>query len=286
MDDEELDDDEAGIISGEESEPESESEPEDVRLAEPSKTSIYNSEGLLEKLEDISWPDNVDWIQKLSVVVDQQAGIDVNDDLSRELEFYNQALNGTREAFEKLQSMGLPFLRPPDYYAEMVKTDSHMLKVKGRLLSEKKKIEEAEERRKARDNKKMSKEIQAQKLKEKVKNKKESIESVKKWRKQRQQSGFAKGGEEEMGLNFEDGKGFERNKGRRGVAANDRSGGARGRGGMKGKVGNQKGREFKNSRFGFGGRKGMKKQNTTDTTDSLKGFNGAENQRNKKKIDV
>ena len=105
--------------------------------------------------------------------------------LAREMAFYTQALDGTRQAFEKLQSMGLPFLRPPDYYAEMVKTDSHMLKIKGKLLIEKKKIEEAEERKKAREAKKISKEVQAQKNKERAKRKKEDIESVKKWRKQR-----------------------------------------------------------------------------------------------------
>ncbi|BBG97224.1 Probable rRNA-processing protein EBP2 homolog [Prunus dulcis] len=56
--------------------------------------------------------------------------------------FYTQALEGARRAFEKLQSMGLPFLRLEDYYAKMVKLDSHMEKVKGHLLIEKK-IEEA-----------------------------------------------------------------------------------------------------------------------------------------------
>eukprot|EP00494_Astrolonche_serrata_P013234 UN13351 len=72
----------------------------------------------------------------------------------------------------------------------MVKTDTHMHKIKGKLLFEKKKIEEAEERKKARESKKRSKEVQAEKLKERAKEKKESIESVKKWRKQRQQGDF------------------------------------------------------------------------------------------------
>ncbi|KAL6289713.1 hypothetical protein ACE6H2_007223 [Prunus campanulata] len=57
--------------------------------------------------------------------------------------FYTQTLEGARRAFEKLQSMGLPFLRLEDYYAKMVKLDSHIEKVKGRLLIEKRKIEEA-----------------------------------------------------------------------------------------------------------------------------------------------
>ncbi|XAR71791.1 hypothetical protein NMG60_11018205 [Bertholletia excelsa] len=271
-----------------ESEDEDEDEDEDVKLAEPSKNSIYNRDGLLDKLGDISWPENVEWIHKLSVDIDQEQEVDVNDDLARELSFYTQALEGTRQALLKFQSMRRPFLRPSDYYAEMVKSDAHMEKVKGRLLAEKRKIEEAEERRKAREAKKIAKEVQAQKLKERAKQKKEEIESVKKWRKQRQQSGFAGGDKDgEIGLSFEDGKSFERsNKKRPWVAPGDRSGGKAGQGGGKGKKGagkKMKRREFRDSKFGFGGRKGLKKQNTADTTNDLRDFNKTTFSGNKKR---
>ncbi|KEH20373.1 rRNA-processing EBP2-like protein [Medicago truncatula] len=206
-------DGEAEYLSEEMSPSESESE-EDVKLAEPSKTAVNNRDALLDKLGDISWPENVEWIHKLSIDIDQEQEVDVNDDLARELAFYTQALEGTRQAFEKLQSIGLPFLRPADYYAEMVKTDSHMEKVKSRLLAEKQKMVEAEERRKAREAKRLSKEVQSQKLKERAKQKKDDIESVKKWRKQRQQSGFADDGADKA-LDFEDGKVFERSKKKR-----------------------------------------------------------------------
>lgn len=285
------DDDHVDFDGGEVSESESESgsefesepeEDEDVKLAEPSKNAIYNTDGILDKLGDISWPDNVSWIHKLSTDIDQAQDVDVNDDLARELAFYNQAVEGTKLAFEKLQSMGLPFLRPADYYAEMVKTDSHMEKVKGRLLAEKRRIEEAEERRKARETKKLSKEIQTQKLKERAKQKKEDIESVKKWRKQRQQSGFAAGDKEgEMDFSFEDGKSFERsNKKRPGVGPGDRSGGKTRQGG-KGK--NQKKRDFRDSKFGFGGRKAFKKQNTAETTNDFRDFKKGNASGNKKR---
>jgi len=261
----------------------SESEQEDVRLAEPSKKAVYNRDALLDKLGDISWPENVEWIHKLSIDVDQEQEVDVNDDLARELAFYTQALEGTRLAFEKLQSMGLPFLRPADYYAEMVKTDVHMEKVKGRLLAEKRKMEEAEERRKAREAKRLAKEIQAQKLKERAKQKKQDIESVKKWRKERQKSGFADNGDDaDTAFDFEDGKVFERsNKKRPGVAPGDRSGGKAKRAFGKGK--NQKKRDVKNSKFGFGGKKGLKKQNTADTTNDYGKFNKGAVPGNKKR---
>ena len=272
MSDEDIVEDQNEEASDSESESEGD---EDVELTEPSKNSINNRDGLLDKLGDICWPENVKWIHKLSIDIDQEQEVDVNDDLERELAFYTQALEGTREASVKLQSMGLPFLRPSDYYAEMVKTDSHMEKVKGKLLSEKRKIEEAEERRKARESKRLAKEIQAQKQKERAKQKKDEIESVKKWRKQRQQSGFAVGEKDAgMDLPFEDGKVFEKsNKKRPGVSPSDRSGGKARRGGV-GNPKNQKKREFRNSKFGSGGRKGLKKQNTTDTIDDVRSFKG------------
>ncbi|KAJ7946945.1 putative rRNA-processing protein EBP2 [Quillaja saponaria] len=164
----------------------------------------------------------------------------------------------------------------------MVKTDTHMEKVKGRLLTEKRKIEEAEERRKAREAKKLAKEIQAQKLKERAKQKKEEIESVKKWRKQRQQSGFAGGDKDaEMNFNFEDGKVFERsNKKRPWVAPGDWSGGKGRQGGGKGKKQNKRG--FRNSKFGFGGRKGLTKQNSAETTNEFRSFKNTSNKKRKK----
>ncbi|KAK8537072.1 hypothetical protein V6N12_043251 [Hibiscus sabdariffa] len=251
---------------------------------EPSKTAIYNREGLVEKLEDISWPENVDWMHKLCLDIDQEKEVDVNDDLARELAFYTQALEGTRLAFDKFQSMGLPFLRPPDYYAEMVKTDAHMQKVKGKLLAQKRQIEEAEERRKAREAKRIAKEVQAEKLKERAKQKKQEIEEVKKWRKQRQQSGFKDGKDSMPDLGFEDGKAFERSsKKRPGVSPGDRSGGKAKQGGGKGNNKNKKNREFRDSKFGFGGKKGMKKQNTAETTNDFRAFNKGGAAGNKKR---
>ncbi|KAJ0254785.1 rRNA-processing protein EBP2 [Hirschfeldia incana] len=266
-----IDEDEAASDSEAESLSDSDSENEITeKLAEPTKTAVYNRGGLLDKLQDISWPEDVDWTHKLTVEIDQgPQAVDVNDDLAREMAFYTQALEGTRQAFSKLQEMGLPFLRPGDYYAEMVKSDTHMEKVKSKLLYEKKQMEEAEERRKARDNKKMAKEVQSQKMKERAKQKKDEIESVKKWRKQRQQSGFSEKGAGELDLEFGNGKSFQRGGGKKrpGVSPGDRSGG---KGKSTSRMNNKK-REFRDSKFGHGGRKGLSKQNTAETTNDFKG---------------
>lgn len=71
-----------------------------MKLAEPSTNAVYNKDGLFDKLGDISWPDNVKWIHKLLIDIDKEQ--EVNDDLTRELAFYTQALEGTRQALVEL----------------------------------------------------------------------------------------------------------------------------------------------------------------------------------------
>ncbi|TYH98287.1 hypothetical protein ES332_A12G299700v1 [Gossypium tomentosum] len=124
-------------------------------------------EGLINKLKYISWPENVDWMHGLPLDTDQEKKVDVNDDSARQLMFYTQALEGTRLAFEKFQSMGASFKRR-----------------RAGVGSKRPK------RGKSKEAKRIAKEVQAEKLKERAKQKKQEIEAVKKWRKQRQQNSF------------------------------------------------------------------------------------------------
>jgi rRNA-processing protein EBP2 len=55
-------------------------------------------------------------------------------------------MSATQDAIRRFEKAGTPWLRPTDYYAEMVKTDQHMAKVKEQLMFEQKQIELAEER--------------------------------------------------------------------------------------------------------------------------------------------
>ena len=64
-----------------------------------------------------------------SITSSETVTIDVNDDLSRELAFYKQALEATQEGRKQLLAEGIPFSRPSDYFAEMIKDDEHMDKV-------------------------------------------------------------------------------------------------------------------------------------------------------------
>lgn len=49
--------------------------------------------------------------------------VDIHDDLKREVTFYNSALEAVHQARAKCKEAGIPFSRPDDFFAEMVKTD-------------------------------------------------------------------------------------------------------------------------------------------------------------------
>jgi hypothetical protein len=58
----------------------------------------------------------------------------------------HQALSATVEAISRFEAHGTPWLRPPDYYAEMVKNDEQMAKIKDKLMHEQQQIDQAAER--------------------------------------------------------------------------------------------------------------------------------------------
>ncbi|GBG60985.1 hypothetical protein CBR_g18581 [Chara braunii] len=254
------------------------------------KKGVYDTPGLRDKLEDLAWPSDLDKIQTLTWTYGDagDAGdvaiekVDVNDDLAREMGFYTQAISCVKQAYRLFEARKIPFSRPNDYYAEMVKSDAHMLKVKDKLLYEKQVMEEKEERRKQREAKRYGKEVQAEKLKEKAKQKKQAIDSIKHMKKTRKGDGDSRGG----GGGGDDGDEFD--IGLEDDAENGRgektTGGGRGKGGgmVAGKIGNRvyeehkvsKKREAKNERFGYGGKKKQRKQNDGESAADMDGFRG------------
>lgn len=53
--------------------------------------------------------------------------LDIHDDLKREVAFYNTTLEAVHEARANCKDAGVPFSRPEDFFAEMVKTDGMFL---------------------------------------------------------------------------------------------------------------------------------------------------------------
>jgi rRNA-processing protein EBP2 len=103
---------------------------------------------------------------------------DANDDLNRELAFYKVAQSAALQARTLLKKEGVNFTRPGDYFAEMVKTDEHMGKIKKKLYDEAASKKAAAEARKQRDLKKFGKQVQVAKLQQRAKEKREALEKI------------------------------------------------------------------------------------------------------------
>lgn len=96
---------------------------------------------------------------------------------------YKQALWAAQRAEQLFDAEGLPFHRPDDYFAEMLKTDAHMAGVRQTLLDEQAGIKASEDARKLRQQKKFGKQVQVERIKERQKEKKaigDRLDSLKK----------------------------------------------------------------------------------------------------------
>ncbi|KAH0826173.1 eukaryotic rRNA processing [Lanmaoa asiatica] len=154
------------------------------------KVEIDNTDALRRIHETIQLDPSLPWTETLVVPFPETIDVDVDDDLNRELAFYKQALYSANHARTLAASHSLPFTRPSDYFAEMVKSDAHMERIRSRLLDERAGIKKAEEKRKDRAAKKFGKQVQLEKQREREKGKKEMEERLKSLKRSRLQSIF------------------------------------------------------------------------------------------------
>jgi rRNA-processing protein EBP2 len=72
--------------------------------------------------------------------------------------------------------------RPDDYFAEMMKSDEHMRKIKAKILKQEEKIKQFEEKKLRLDNKKFHKRIKAFKQETKSRDKRESNKKIEQYK--------------------------------------------------------------------------------------------------------
>lgn len=144
------------------------------------RLTINNTTALLKAQKSIALPlSNLSFSKHQIVTTSSPVSIpDINDDLTRELSFYKQCLDAANEARKLLKKEGVPFSRPNDYFAEMVKSDEHMGKVKQKITEEAMNKKAAAEARKQRDLKKFGKQVQIAKLQERDKAKRETLGKI------------------------------------------------------------------------------------------------------------
>ncbi|CCE61357.1 hypothetical protein TPHA_0A02750 [Tetrapisispora phaffii CBS 4417] len=262
----EEDDDEEGEEDDEEGEEEEEKE-EDVPLSEVEfdsdadivphqKLTINNTKAMNHALERIQLPWAKHSFQEHQSITSKEncdeSIKDIYDDTERELAFYKQSLDAVLEARDHFKRLKIPFKRPLDYFAEMVKNDEHMDRIKSKLVQEASEKKAREDARKQRQLKKFGKQVQVATLQKRQLEKKDTLDKIKSLKKKRKQSEI---GNDEFNVGIE-----EASTERDGYGADNKRNKPNGK------------REAKNTKYGFGGMKRFKRKNDADSSNDVSGF--------------
>jgi len=163
---------------------EDEEDEEQIAAGTRVRQTINNKEGLLAALRRFALdtnPKTVPFAFHQSIVASkntEESIPSIDDDLQRELAFMNQSLEAARQARVLLRKEGVPFTRPTDFFAETVRSDETMQKVKAKMIEEATAKKASAEARKQRDLKKFGKQVQVQKQQERAKQKRETLEKI------------------------------------------------------------------------------------------------------------
>ena len=95
---------------------------------------------------------------------------------------------------EILVQARVPISRPDDFFAEMLKSDAQMAKVKSRLLQQQVKVQTFEERKQRLENKKFHRAMKAFKQTERHREKRQNLEAIARLKQQVR----AKGGDDDQ----------------------------------------------------------------------------------------
>jgi rRNA-processing protein EBP2 len=127
--------------SEEEEEEDSDEDEEDDKLKRLAKNNQINSKALgIVTAELAASHANLPWAETYHVFpatplpfgqkADEDGSpMDIHDDLKREVAFYNCALEAVHDARSRCKEANIPFSRPEDFFAEMIKTDGKLKKL-------------------------------------------------------------------------------------------------------------------------------------------------------------
>ncbi|GJJ73596.1 rRNA-processing protein EBP2 [Entomortierella parvispora] len=261
---EDLEGSDTEMLSGDEDGP--------VDIFTKQKVTVNNEPALRRLCEQIALPTDIPWSETQSITSSVPVHVvDPDDDLNREVAFYNQALEAAVQGRDRIKKEGGVFERPGDYFAEMIKTDDHMAKIRQKLLDENASIQASERAKAQRELKKFGKKVQTEKRLEREKAKADALDKIQTLKKKRQGGDSTGNADDEfdVALASDDdemkayktaGKGGKNQNGKRpaGSSSTTESRGKR----MK-----------KDQKFGFGGKKRFGKSNDANSSADVSGFN-------------
>lgn len=192
-------------------------------------------------------------------------GEDVHDDLKRENYILAQALAAAVKAKSLLSELGFGFGAPEGYFCEMLKTEEQMSKIKKRVDEKVASKKASEDARKQRQLKKFGKKVQTETLMERAKQKKEDLAKIAQMRKKRKVAEST------------DAFDIDVDSGDEGTTVQKRKVIKNGKKTLVDKPTSGK-RDYKDKKYGFGGKKWDTKRNTKDSVDDFD-FNPGKNKR-------
>ncbi|XP_075037818.1 putative rRNA-processing protein EBP2 [Mixophyes fleayi] len=226
-------------------------------VLEGKKVAPNNVSGLKQCLKDLK--KELPWAERLDVTTAvpettgengaQDPAVDAEDDFQREMCFYRQAQAAALFALPRLYKLKIATRRPDDYFAEMAKTDQHMQKVRHKLQVKQTAMEKSQKAKQLRALRKYGKKVQTEVLQKRQKEKSNMMTQIKKY-----QKGLSDK------LDFLEGD--QPQKKTAGATPNK----------MKAKKGPSAKRQYKDQKFGFGGRKKGSKRNTKESFNDVSGF--------------
>lgn len=230
---------------------------DDADVVPHTKLTVNNIPALRDSLARIELPwAKHSFIEHQSIVSEEKTELgikDIYDDTQRELAFYKQGLDAVKQGRTNLLKLKVPFSRPMDYFAEMVKSDEHMDRLKNKLLTEAANNKASEEAKKQRNLKKFGKQVQHETLQQRAKQKKESLEKVKSLKKRKANNEF--GNDDDFQIALEEAT-QEHNK-------------------RENKRQKPNGKRLaKDAKYGFGGKKRLSRENDAKSSGDMSGFSG------------
>ena len=184
----------ANIINNYEEQKEYNSNEEDNNNSEEDIASINLVVEISEKINSIkndvqkyydAKNKKIDWLEFPVNISQSQIPQNLNpdDDIKRELIFYNIAKENAIQGMIKLKQLGEKINRPDDYFVEMLKSDEQMMKVKKQIINEQQYIKKFEAKKQKMQNIKFAKSIKDFQNKEKSSFKRQTLQGVENWKK-------------------------------------------------------------------------------------------------------
>ena len=165
-------------------EEDSDSEVPSINLVEEISEKINSIKNDIQKYYTVK-NKNIDWLE-FPVNISESTippNLNPDDDIKRELIFYNIAKENAIKGMIQLKQLGEKINRPDDYFVEMLKSDEQMLKVKKQIINEQQYIKRFEAKKQKMQNIKFAKSMKDFQNKEKSSFKRQTLEGVEKWKK-------------------------------------------------------------------------------------------------------